>query len=346
MDNITQWVIWWSLYTLITGKRSNKQFRLGAGIANIPDLDVFVGRLLPLSPIDAQFFHRGIMHSMIFNIWVALALWYVLHRSDKTISYWRYVIGVFVSILFWHLLVDGMTSYGMRYWLPFSEKTTSTDNIFIVDFGMWFITIGGLIWYMIWQAKQKIAKYILITVGSYIAFTFLTQSYANSVFHDAYPNRKIMKIESSRTIAEPLQPFLRRHVIKTNLWYYEWYYSIFDSNKKINREFVSSNKKWENLISSLSKQDNDIGENLRKITNFSRNMNRIILNNNEWYTIENMTFWPLLWRQKWEQSRMFNFTLQTEWWKYVIWFDQWDRNWSLSKQTWNDFWNRVFWQKI
>lgn len=346
MDNITQWVIWWSLYTLITGKRSNKQFRLGAGIANIPDLDVFVGRLLPLSPIDAQFFHRGIMHSIIFNVGVALALWYVLHRSDKTVSYWRYVIGIFVSILFWHLLVDGMTSYGMRYWLPFSEKTTSTDNIFIVDFGMWIITIAGLIWYMISQAKQKIAKVILIAVGSYVAFTFLAQWYADNVFHNAYPQRKIMQVEDSRTLAEPLQPFLRRHIIKTNLWYYEGYYSLFDSNKDINREFVSSNKKGENLIESLSQQDNHLAKNLRQINNFSRDMNRITLNNTDWYTIENMTFWPLLGRQEGQQSRMFNFTLQADWSQYVIWFDQWDRNSSLTKQTWNDFWRRVWGTKV
>ena len=342
MDNITQWVIWWSLYTLITGKRSNKQFRLWAGIANIPDLDVFVGRLLPLSPIDAQFFHRGIMHSIIFNIGVSLALWYVLYRADKTVSYWRYVIGIFVSILFWHLLIDGMTSYGMRYWLPFSEKTTSTDNIFIVDFGMWIITIGGLIWYMISQAKQKIAKVILIAVGSYFAFTFFAQWYADNVFHDAYPQRKVMQVEDSRTLAEPLQPFLRRHIIKTNLWYYEWYYSIFDDDKNINREFVSSNKKWESLITSLSQKDNHLSKNLRQIRNFSRDMLRVTLNNEDGYTIENMTFWPLAGRQDGEQDRMFNFTLQATDGSYMIDFDQWDRRWSLTTQVWNDFWRRVW----
>jgi hypothetical protein len=57
-----------------------------------------------------------------------------------------------------------MTSYGMRYWLPFSGKTYSSDNIFVVDFGMWIITIVGLLWYMISQVKAKIAKIILIVV--------------------------------------------------------------------------------------------------------------------------------------------------------------------------------------
>jgi hypothetical protein len=45
----------------------------------------------------------------------------------------------------------------------------------VVDFGMWIITIAGLIWYMISQAKQKIAKIILIAVGSYFALSFVGQ---------------------------------------------------------------------------------------------------------------------------------------------------------------------------
>jgi membrane-bound metal-dependent hydrolase YbcI (DUF457 family) len=342
MDNITQWVIWWSLYTLITGKKSNKQFRLGAGIANIPDLDVFVGRLLPLSPIDAQFFHRGIMHSIIFNVWVALALWYVLHRSDKTVSYWRYVIGVFVSILFWHLLVDGMTSYGMRYWLPFSEKTTSTDNIFIVDFGMWIITIAGLIWYMISQAKKKISSYILIAVWSYFALSFGLQSYANNVFTHHYPERITeTKIIDAHTLAEPLQPLLWRHVLKTSVGYYEWYYSIFDSNKDIKREFISSNKKWEQVVDALIWLSIPISTELSKVKSFSRNMLRIV---SQWsgYRLENMVFWPIDGRQTGQQERLLNFNLQSDTWnQYILTQDWWSRP-SLTIWLWSYFWKRVF----
>lgn len=341
MDNITQWVIWWSLYTLITGKRSNKQFRLGAGIANIPDLDVFVGRLLPLSPIDAQFFHRGIMHSIIFNIWVALALWYVLHRSDKTVSYWRYVLGIFVSIMLWHLLVDGMTSYGMRYWLPFSGKTYSSDNIFVIDFGMWIISIAGLIWYMISQAKQKIAKVILMAVWIYFSCTFMIQSYVTQVFESHYPQRWVpIKIIDAKTLVEPLQPFLWRHVIKSSLWFYEWYYSIFDTDKNIKREFVPSHKAWEQIIDDLMTLPISLADQLRKVKSFSRDMLRITA---QWsgYVIENMLFWPLWWRKPGQQERMFNFDLLYSWDSYVLVQSSSRRRW-LTSDVWNEFWKRVF----
>lgn len=342
MDNITQWVIWWSLYTLITGKKSNKQFRLGAGIANIPDLDVFVGRFLSLSPIDAQFFHRGIMHSIVFNVGVALLLWYILHRSDKTVSYWRYVMAIFTSIFLWHLLVDGMTSYGMRYWLPFSWKTYSTDNIFVIDFGMWIITITGLVWYMISQTKQKIAKIILIAVGTYFALTFAIQGYVHYVFEHHYPVRKVpIRVLESRTMAEPLQPFLWRHVAKTRLGYYRWYYSLFDQDKDIKREFLSINNSGTKLVDTLSTQTDTLWHELKKVTSFARNMTRVT---SSWsgYKIENMVFWPLLGRQT-GQDTMFGFELQPTWSGYIL--TQWTNNRSLDSTIWKKFWTRVWGNK-
>ncbi len=309
MDNITQWVIWWSLYTLITGKHTNKNFWLGAGIANIPDLDVFLGRLLPLSPIDAQFFHRGIMHSIVFNIGIALLLGYALYRSDRTIPYRRYSLGVFVSILFGHLLIDGMTSYGMRYWLPFSERTTSTDNIFIIDFGMRAITIAGLVRYMISSAKRKIAKYILIAVWIYIAFTFAIRAYVTDVFEDNYPKRWVpITVINSRTFPEPLQPFLRRHVVKTPRGYYEWYYSIFDDNKKIDRNWSVSSRIDEELIYTKSLWTSDNARYLRYILSASRDMVRVTPTN-DGYRLDNMVFGSF-WSTDADRPRMFGFNIQ------------------------------------
>lgn len=119
---------------------------------------MIVGRLLPLSPIDQMFFHRGIMHSVVFNVALAFALAYILYRSDTTIPYRRYVLGVFVSIVFGHLLIDGMTSYGMRYRLPRSGNTSSTDNVFVVDFGMWIVVMIGLVTSMISKYKATVSN--------------------------------------------------------------------------------------------------------------------------------------------------------------------------------------------
>lgn len=344
MDNITQWVIWWSLYTLITGKQSNKQFLLWAGIVNIPDLDVFIARLLPLSPMDAQFFHRGIMHSIIFNIGVALLLWYILYRSDRSISYRRYVIASFVSIVFGHLLIDGMTSYGMRYWLPFSEKTTSTDNIFIIDLGMWAITIGGMIWYMLSQAKAKITKYILIAVSIYIVFTFGIRLYVTNIFEEHYPKRWIpITVINSRTFPEPLQPFLRRHVIKTPIGYYEWYYSIFDRDTTIDRTRLKSFDSDEESIYTKSLWTSDNARYLRYILSASRDMIKVVPTNNG-YRLDNMVFGSF-WSSGDNSYRMFWFDIHWTGNTFTIIqsFDE-RRIWSLS-DYWNILWKRVFGHK-
>ena len=268
MDNLTQWVIWWSLYTLITWKHTNKNFLLGAGIANIPDLDVFVARLLPLSPLDAQFFHRGIMHSIIFNIGV--------------------------------------------------------------DFGMWAITIGGMIRYMISQAKQKIATYILIVVWMYIAFTFSIRSYVTNIFEEQYPKRWIpITVINSRTFPEPLQPFLRRHVIKTPIGYYEWYYSIFDRDTNIDWTRLKSFYSEEELISMKSLWTSNNARYLRYILSASRDMIRVIPTD-DGYRLDNMVFGNF-WSSGDNSSRMFWFDIQGTGDTFAISqsFDE-RRIWSLS----------------
>jgi hypothetical protein len=68
----------------------------------------------------------------------------------------------------------------------------------------------------------------------------------------------------------------------------------------------------------LSKNNDAVGKNLRQITSFARDMTRITLNDTTGYTIENMTFGPLLGRQEGKQSRMFNFSLQAQGSGYTI----------------------------
>jgi hypothetical protein len=46
-------------------------------------------------------------------------------------------------------------------------------------------------------------------------------------------------------------------------------------NKDINREFVSSNKKGEQLLNNLSQQENKLGQNVRQIISFARDMVRV-----------------------------------------------------------------------
>ncbi len=339
MDNITQWIIGWSLYSLITKKASNKTFLLGGLITNIPDFDTFIAGLVTADPIDQQFFHRGIMHSIIFNLGLSLVLWYVLYLSDKSVPYRRYALGCFVSIVAWHLLIDGMTSYGMRYFLPRNKTVYSRDNIFVVDFGMWIITIGGFIWYLWSKAKKKIAQWILGVVWLYFIMSFGIQSYTNTIFKAHYPP-EISKetIVQSLTTVEPLQIFLRRHVIKTNEWLYESYYSLFDKDTSLQRRFHKVDAQAQNYVRTIAQQPTKVSTQLNQILNRGRWFSRIVPLSWE-HRIENFAMWGLNGWNTWS-SRLFNFYLVWSWDHISITRHGDGRN--ITASVWNDFRKRVF----
>ena len=68
-------------------------------IANVGDFDVFVGPLLSLGHIEGFFFHRGIMHSLLFAVLASLSIAGVLYYVDRSVSYRRYVLACFVAML-------------------------------------------------------------------------------------------------------------------------------------------------------------------------------------------------------------------------------------------------------
>ena len=143
MDNITQWVIGWWVMEKVVGKephqasrwQRNKALILWGFITNIPDLDIFIGRYIPHKNYMSEFlFHRSIMHSVLFNVFVALLVGWICGMTDRyNRPRWRRALASYISIVVWHLLIDAMTAYGGRYLIPFSSLTYSFDNIFVVD---------------------------------------------------------------------------------------------------------------------------------------------------------------------------------------------------------------------
>jgi membrane-bound metal-dependent hydrolase YbcI (DUF457 family) len=340
MDNITQWVIWWALYTLITGKHNTKTIRLWGLISNIPDLDLFVAKIITYNPIDQFFFHRGIMHSLLFNTILSFILWYVLYRLDPTTSYWRYVLWSFVSIVFWHLIIDGMTSYGMRYFLPRNSMVYSRDTIFVIDFGMWIITIACFICYhLITHSRALVAKILLILVWFYISITFGLNYWTHQM---NIANRSVShsgEIIKSITLAEPLQPFLRRTIIETSSWYWEWYRSIRDNQELQSWKLYNIDPLTQHIVLTLADQDTMLWNNIRKVLHFTRWYYRIVVTQSG-YRIENLIFGTINgWKS--DSTRMFSFDLVRDKKWYILTTQFWS-NMSLSWKMRNDFRSRVY----
>lgn len=69
MDSITQAILGASIGEFLGGKKYGRKAALiGAIVATIPDLDVFIGPLLYSDPIQAELFHRSVTHSLLFSI--------------------------------------------------------------------------------------------------------------------------------------------------------------------------------------------------------------------------------------------------------------------------------------
>lgn len=244
MDNITHWTIWWSIFTAITWKYSNKNFWRWFLIWNLPDIDVILWPLLYNNSMDIFFFHRWITHSLIFLFVISLILTVSTKSYFRDVSRIRLFIAYLFSLLLWHLALDGFTSYGIRPFAPRSNNVYSTDNIYVVDLPMLFSLIFLAIYRLRKPYKKIITKIIIVFSTVYFLVSFIVKIWVDWIFKksasisDIYnKNNDSNELASILTLPEPLQIFLRRSIVPTTNWYYEWYYSVFDKNKKIDWKF-------------------------------------------------------------------------------------------------------------
>jgi len=120
---------------------------MATAAAMMPDLDIFVPRLLRLfgasiSDLALHRFHRGATHSLLFVpvvAAVALAIWWPLRRrwqrrhpdADRA-SPWLMYACCFVAALT-HPLLDWCTSYGTQLFAPVTDARYAADCVAVVD---------------------------------------------------------------------------------------------------------------------------------------------------------------------------------------------------------------------
>jgi len=149
MDNLTH-----SLVGLTAAKAGLERLSPGATTlcvlaANAPDLDIVV-----LAFGDRWTFlhhHRGITHAIVGVITLAIVLPLIFHGVDR--FWYRYkdqppktklkglMLASFIASAT-HPLLDWTNNYGIRFFLPWSQKWSYGDLVFIVDPYIWLI-FGG-----------------------------------------------------------------------------------------------------------------------------------------------------------------------------------------------------------
>lgn len=166
MDNFSH-----SLAGLAAAKAGLERLSPGAGAlcvlaANTPDADIVVllfgGRWAFLQH------HRGITHSIVGTLGLAIILPLIFYLADRTIARMRSrqpstrlkgLIAASLIVTATHPLMDWANNYGVRLWLPWSSQWSYGDLVFIVDPFLWFV-LGGAGFLLTSKSKLQIAFWL------------------------------------------------------------------------------------------------------------------------------------------------------------------------------------------
>jgi inner membrane protein len=185
MDNLTH-----SLVGLTAARAGLERLSPGATAlcvlaANSPDCDVairfFGDRWMLLQH------HRGITHALVGVAVLSLLLPLIFYGVDRLWATFRNqspktrLGGLMIASLIataTHPLLDWTNNYGIRFFLPWSEKWSYGDLVFIVDPYLWLI-LGGASFLL--SAKTTIGKVIWAVLAAALTFLILFSPRAGDV---------------------------------------------------------------------------------------------------------------------------------------------------------------------
>ncbi len=177
MDNFTH-----TLVGVTVAKAGLEKLSPGASLlcvlaANAPDADVIV-----LVFADRWTFlqhHRGITHAIVGVIGIAFLLPLIFYAIDRLWSRLRnhspktklkgLLLASFIASAT-HPLLDWTNSYGIRFFLPWNQKWSYGDLVFIVDPYLWLI-LGGAACLL--TAKSRLLKFVWAVVAAVLTFLII-----------------------------------------------------------------------------------------------------------------------------------------------------------------------------
>lgn len=248
MDSFTQIVLGIATAEVFAGKKlQNKTFLYGAILGTIPDLDIIIGKFL--NDVDGVAIHRGLSHSLLFFVFLAPLLGWIISKIEKKKINFKNATLLAFWCLFTHVLLDLFTSWGTQILWPL-EHRFALKTIFVID-PLYTVPLGVSLIY-VWRntdftIRKKHLRNGLIISSCYLLLTCFIKLFALQQFENSLENNKISYQD---IIVKPtaFNCILWNANIATTTGYYLADYSLFDS-KPISFKFYSKNKELEkNLI--------------------------------------------------------------------------------------------------
>ena len=244
MDTITQIILGAAVGEAVLGKKvGNKAQLWGAIGGTIPDLDVIPAAMM--NPVAQLEFHRGFTHSALFAVLFAPILGYLIYRIYKRReASWKDWSWLAFWSVFTHPILDNFTSYGTAFLLPFSKVRIAWNTIFVID-PLYTIPLAvGILVALFLKRESRSRRWVNYTgialSCAYLAFTVVNKQYVNTIFEKAYQTQGL-KIERYITNPTPMNNLLWRFVGKSDVGFYEGYYSLLDNDKSIQFNYTAQN---------------------------------------------------------------------------------------------------------
>ncbi|NOU18842.1 MAG: metal-dependent hydrolase [Bacteroidales bacterium] len=255
MDSLTHIVLGAAIGEVTLGKKiGNKALLYGAFLGTIPDLDVFITPFL--NPVSSLFFHRGISHSLLFLVFIAPIVGWILSKIEKkhSIELKEWILFSLFPLLS-HIFIDCFNTYGTGIFEPFSNIRIAYDTMAIIDFIFLAPLTIAVIWVMFYQKQDRIRRIIMwIGLGLSTAYFFFT--IVNKIDIELKIKKQLASsnIQYNRllTTPAPLSNFLWLIVAENDNGYnIGYYYPIKNNDVKFN--FQARNSE---LLDSLLEDKN------------------------------------------------------------------------------------------
>jgi inner membrane protein len=201
--------------------------------AAAPDLDGLAGLGDTASYLSL---HRGITHSFFGGAILALLLAAIFYRFSAYKHYARLAGLCYLGIL-GHMLLDLLTSYGTRVFLPFSNQRFAWDTLFIIDVFVSGIVIAGmLLAYRFTSQSIRIGRTALTILVAYILLAAVSHEMALARLRGRVEREELPAIKIA-AFPMPFGPLRWSGVVATKEATYQTIFSLLDREDRPFRVF-------------------------------------------------------------------------------------------------------------
>lgn len=227
------------------GKQLGKKALLiGAIVHSLPDIDVIASLWLP--PAENLLAHRGVTHSLLFDLTATLLFTYLASAfyAAKNISSRKWAL--FFSIeLSLHLFIDLFNNYGTGLLEPFDNTRFSFDALYVADpfFSLW--TVTGLTALALTRTnhrhRKRWSRFALIASLLYLSYAVFNKLNMEKQVHQAAATQ-VPGYQEIFTTPAPLNNWLWFVAIKTDSGFFTGYKSALKQAQSLDLTFFPQNR--------------------------------------------------------------------------------------------------------